>query len=146
MLSVSVWSNRKLSREVDKWKQAAATGGSVDYMSKVQEINGVKVLATEVDGQDAKGLRMVVDNLRDKIGSGIIVVGSAEGGKVSLCVGVTKDLTDRIKAGALVKEVAAVVGGGGGGRPDMAQAGGNDASKISEALDQVSGYIRDNLK
>ncbi len=126
--------NKRLAREVDKWKQAAATGGAVDYMSQVQEISGVKVLAVQLDGQDGKGLRMALDNLRDKIGSGVIILGSADGGKVALCVGVTKDLTGRIKAGDIVKQVAPIVGGGGGGRPDMAQAGGKSPEKLPEAI------------
>jgi alanyl-tRNA synthetase len=129
--------NKRLEREVKKWKQAAASGGSVDYMAQVQEVGGVKVLATEVEGQDADGLRMVLDNLRDKLGSGVIVLGSCGDDKVSLCVGVTKDLTGRIKAGDIVKRIAPIVGGGGGGRPDMAQAGGKLPEKLPEAIAQA---------
>jgi alanyl-tRNA synthetase len=137
--------NKRLAREVNKWKQAAATGASVDYMSQVQDIKGVKVLATVVDGQDAKGLRMVLDNLRDKIGSGVIVLGAGADDKVALCVGVTKDLTDRVKAGNIVKQIAPIVGGGGGGRPDMAQAGGKDPSKLPEAIAKVAEVVSDML-
>jgi len=126
--------NKRLNREVTKWKQAAATGGSVDYMSKVQEVKGVKLLAVQVEGQDANGLRMIMDKLRGQIGSGIVVLGSGEEGKVNLCVGVTKDLTSRIKAGDLVKQLAPIVGGGGGGRPDMAMAGGKLVEKLPEAM------------
>ena len=126
--------NKRLAREVEKWKQTAATGGAVDYMSQVKEVGGVKVLCTVVDGQDAQGLRMVLDNLRDKLGSGVIILGSTDGEKVSLCVGVTKDLTGRVKAGDIVKQVAPIVGGGGGGRPDMAQAGGKTPEKLPEAI------------
>jgi alanyl-tRNA synthetase len=84
---------------------------------------------------------MVLDNLRDKMGSGVLVLGSADDGKVSLCVGVTKDLTDRVKAGDIVKQVAPIVGGGGGGRPDMAQAGGKNPEKLPEAIDKAPEII-----
>lgn len=133
--------NKRLGREVQKWKQAAATGASVDYMSHVQEVKDVKVLATEVEGQDAAGLRMVLDNLRDKIGSGVVVLGAREEDKVVLCVGVTKDLMNRIKAGEIVKQLAPIVGGGGGGRPDMAQAGGKHPEKLGEALAKAAEVV-----
>ncbi len=134
--------NKRLQREVDKWKQAAATGGSVDYMSQVQEVDGVRLLAVEIAGQDAKGLRMVMDSLRDKIGSGVVVLGSGADGKASLCAGVTKDLTARIKAGDIVGRLAPVVGGGGGGRPDMAQAGGKLPDRVPEAIGQAADVVR----
>ena len=134
--------NKRLGREVDKWKQAAATGGSVDYMSKVQEIDGVRLLAAQLEGQDAKSLRAVLDNLRDRIGSGVVVLGSGEGGKVALCVGVTSDLTERIKAGDIVRQIAPIVGGGGGGRADMAQAGGKDVDKLPEAIARVPEVVK----
>ena len=134
--------NRRLGREVEKWKQAAATGASVDYLSQVQEVGGVKVLAAQVEGQDAKGLRAVLDNLRDRLGSGVIVLGAGGEGKVALCVGVSKDLTGRVKAGEIVKAIAPVVGGGGGGRPDMAQAGGKDVEKLPEALNMVPEVVQ----
>jgi len=133
--------NKRLAREVAKWKQAAATGGAVDYMSKVQDVNGVKVLAVEVEGQDADGLRLVLDKLRDQLGSGVIVLGSAVDGKASLCVGVSKDLTGKIKAGDIVKQIAPIIGGGGGGRPDMAQAGGKEVDKLTEALEKVAEVV-----
>lgn len=133
--------NKRLQREVDKWKQAAATGGAVDYMSQVEEVDGVRLLAVEIAGQDAKGLRMVMDSLRDKIGSGVVVLGSGADGKASLCVGVTKDLTARIKAGDIVGRLAPVVGGGGGGRPDMAQAGGKLPDRVPEAIGQAADVV-----
>ena len=126
--------NKKLTRDVAKWKQAAITGTSVDYLARVQEIAGIKLLATEVEDQDANGLRMLLDNLRDKLGSGVVVLGSVFEGKVMLCVGVTKDLTARIKAGDIIKQIAPIVGGGGGGKPDMAQAGGKHPEKLPEAI------------
>lgn len=138
--------NRRLQREVEKWKQAAATGAAVDYLSQVQDIGGVKVLAAEVPGQDAKGLRAVLDSLREKLASGVLVLASAEDDKVSLCVGVSKDLTGRIKAGDIVKELAPIVGGGGGGRPDMAQAGGKDVSKLPECIAKAGEVVKGLLK
>ncbi len=134
--------NKRLGREVAKWKQTAATGGAVDHMSKVVEVEGVKVLAIQIDGQDAKGLRAVLDNLRDKLGSGVVVLGSGEEGKVSLCVGVSKDLVKSVKAGDIVKQLAPIVGGGGGGRPDMAQAGGKDIKKLPEAIAKAPEIIQ----
>jgi len=125
---------KRLQREVEKWKQAAASGGGTDHLSKVQEIKGIKVLATEMPGLDAEALRMAMDALRDKLQSGVVILGSHDGEKVSLCIGVTKDLTGRIKAGDIVKKVAPLVGGGGGGRPDMAQAGGKDIAALPEAI------------
>ncbi len=133
--------NKRLEREVKRWKQAAASGESVDYMANVQEVNGVRVLATEIEGQDAADLRIVLDSLRDKLGSGVIVVGSANEGKAALCVGVTKDLTGRIKAGDIVKRLAPIVGGGGGGRPEMAQAGGKLPDKLPEAIAKVPEVV-----
>ena len=136
--------NKRLGREVAKWKQAAATGGSVDYMAKVQEVNGVRLLAAEVEGQDAAGLRMVLDNLRDKIDSGVVVLGSAGEGKALLCVGVTNDLTKKVKAGDVIKRLAPMVGGGGG-RPDMAQAGGKNPERLPEAIGKAPEVVAELL-
>ena len=105
-------------------------------------LSGVKVLASEVPGQDAAGLRTAMDTLRDKLGSGIVVLGSVDEGKVSLCVGVTKDLTRTLKAGEIVKRLAPIVGGGGGGRPDMAQAGGKIPEKLPEAIQKTADVVR----
>ncbi len=133
--------NKRLARDVAKWKQAAATGASVDYMSRVQDVKGVKVLAAEIADQDPAGLRMVLDSLRDKLRSGVVILGSVSEGKVSLCVGVTKDLTGRIKAGEIVKQIAPIVGGGGGGKPDMAQAGGKIPEKLPEAISKAPEVV-----
>lgn len=134
--------NKRLSREVDRWKQAAATGGAVDFMSRVQDVDGVKLLAVELEGQDADGLRMAMDKLRDQLGSGIVVLASRGDDKATLCVGVTKDLTNRAKAGDIVKLLAPIVGGGGGGRPDMAQAGGKQCEKIGEVIARAPDIVR----
>jgi len=104
--------NRKLSREVDKWKQAAATGGGADHMSRAVDVKGVKVLALQLDGLDAKGLRAALDQFKDKLGSGVL--GSAVDDKVALIAGVTKDLTDCVSAGEIVKQISPLVEGSGG--------------------------------
>ncbi len=120
-----------------KSKLAAAAGG--DLLSKVVEKDGVKFLAAEVEGADAKALREMVDQLKNKLGSGVILLGAkSPDGKVSLCAGVTADLVGKFKAGDIVGKAAAVVGGKGGGRPDMAMAGGTDAGKLGEALGTAS--------
>jgi alanyl-tRNA synthetase len=110
-------------------------------MSRVQDVKGVKVLATEIADQDPAGLRMVLDSLRDKLRSGVVILGSVSEGKVSLCVGVTKDLTGRIKAGEIVKQIAPIVGGGGGGKSDMAQAGGKIPEKLPEAISKAPEVV-----
>jgi alanyl-tRNA synthetase len=138
--------NKKLSREVDKWKQAAATGSGSDLMSNVREINGVKALVLHLGEMDAKSLRAVLDTCKDKIGSGIVVLGSDGGGKVSLAAGVTADLTSRISAGNIVSKLAPLVGGGGGGRADMAQAGGKDVEKLPDAMKQAVDIVAELLK
>ncbi|MDK1020099.1 MAG: DHHA1 domain-containing protein, partial [Candidatus Hydrogenedentes bacterium] len=134
--------NKRLGREVDKWKRAAATGATVDYLARVQEIDGVRLLAAEVEGQDAAGLRMLMDDLRQKLTSGVIVLGSATDGKANLCAWVSDDLNKTIKAGDIVKQLAPIVGGGGGGRPDMAMAGGKLGDKVPEAIAKVSEIVK----
>ncbi|MDX9975498.1 MAG: alanine--tRNA ligase [FCB group bacterium] len=134
--------NKRLQREVEKWKQAAATGGGQDYFSRVQDVDGVKLLAAEVDGQDAAGLRLVLDKLREKFESGVVVLGGNGEGKAALCVSVSKDLVGRIKAGDIVKQLAPIVGGGGGGRPDMAQAGGKNPENLGEAIAKAGEVVK----
>lgn len=138
--------NRKLARDVSKWKQAAATGGGNDLMSQVREINGVKALVMHLSDMDAKSLRALLDQCRDKLGSGVVVLGSDCEGKVALAAGVTKDLTGRISAGDIVSRLAPLVGGGGGGRPDMAQAGGKDVDKLPDAMKQAVDIVAELLK
>ncbi len=119
-----------------KSKLAAAAGG--DLMSKVVEKDGVKFLSAEIDGADAKALREMVDQLKNKMGSGVILLGAKSAdGKVNLCAGVTADLVGKFKAGEIVGKAATIVGGKGGGRPDMAMAGGTDAAKLGEALSSL---------
>jgi alanyl-tRNA synthetase len=134
--------NKRLQREVQKWKQLAATGESSNYSDRICEVDGLKILATEVAGQDAQGLRLLMDKLREKFASGVLVLGSAHEGKASLCVAVSKDLIGKIRAGDIVKQLAPIVGGGGGGRPDLAQAGGKDPAKLPEAIARAPEIIR----
>lgn len=138
--------NKRLQREVQKWKQTAATGSGTDYMSRVQEVDGVRVLACEVPGQDPAGLRTVLDELRTKLGSGVVILGSENEGKAALAIAVSDDLTKRVRAGDLVKRLAPMVGGGGGGRPDMAQAGGKNPEKLPEAIAQAPAVVGELLQ
>ena len=121
----------------------AGTGSGADEVGfvstanigdKVKDVKGVKVLAHRVDNLERAQLRTLVDQLRDKIGSGVVVLGSASNGNVSLIVGVTKDLDGRVQAGKVIGPVAQKVGGKGGGRPDLAEAGGKDAAALDSAL------------
>ena len=115
-------------------------------MSQVREINGVKALVMHLSDMDAKSLRALLDQCRDKLGSGVVVLGSDCEGKVALAAGVTKDLTGRISAGDIVSRLAPLVGGGGGGRPDMAQAGGKDVDKLPDAMKQAVDIVAELLK
>src|SRR5207244_12877680 len=106
-----------------------------------RQVNGVAVMAGRIDGLDADALRSVADTLRDRLGSGVVCVGSVVDGKVNLIAAVTKDLTSRFQAGRLIQEVAKAVGGGGGGRPDLAQAGGKDPAKLDAALELAYEFV-----
>ncbi|MBF1802658.1 alanine--tRNA ligase [Alloalcanivorax profundimaris] len=136
---------RELEKEVERLKQKLASGAGGDLTAEAREVGGVKVLATKVDGADAKTLRVTMDKVKDKLGSAVILLAAADGDKVALVAGVTKDLTDRVKAGDLMKHVAEQVGGKGGGRPDMAQGGGSDAAALPAALEGVHGWVQERL-
>ncbi len=139
--------SRKLDKEIQQLKGQLASGQGGDLASGAREINGVKVVATRVDGADARALRDAVDQLKSKLKSAVIVLGSVEGAdKVLLVAGVTQDQTDRIKAGDLVGSVAQQVGGRGGGRPDMAQAGGSNPAALDAALASVESWVREKLR
>ena len=127
---------KRLARDVEQLKLKAALGGggSAATDADTREVNGVKVVARRVAGLEKGALRGLSDSLRDRLGSGVVIVASEIDGKVALVVSVTKDLTGRVQAGRIVKEIAPIVGGGGGGRPDFAEAGGKDPSKIDEML------------
>ncbi|GEK48988.1 alanine--tRNA ligase [Bisbaumannia pacifica] len=139
--------NRGLEKELERLKAKLASAAGSDMLAEAREVSGVKLLAKQLEGVSGKELRGVLDQLKNKLGSGIIVLGVAdpEGGKVSLIAGVTDDLTARVKAGELVNHVAAQVGGKGGGRPDMAQAGGSDASALPGALESVPSWLEAKL-
>jgi alanyl-tRNA synthetase len=134
---------KKLQKELEqlRMKSAASTVSSAE--ERVREIHGVKVLAQRVDNLDRNQMRTLVDNLRNKLGSGVVVLGSAQDsdGKVALIVGVTKDLISRVQAGKIIKPVAEKVGGSGGGRPDMAEAGGKDPEKLDAALAEAYSAV-----
>ncbi len=137
--------NKELEKGLAAAKQALVTGETTDHSDNVQEIAGIKVLAMRIDGADAKTLRDAVDRFKDKLQNAIVVVGSVDGGKVRLAVGVTKNNTDRIRAGDLIKPVAEQVGGKGGGRPDFAQAGGTKPDALDQALGSVPGWVAEQL-
>jgi alanyl-tRNA synthetase len=125
---------KRLTRELDSARMKSASSSTADIGDKIKDVKGVKVLAHRVDNLERAQLRTLVDQLRDKIGSGVVVLGSASNGNVSLIVGVTKDLTARVQAGKVIGPVAQKVGGKGGGRPDLAEAGGKDAGALDSAL------------
>jgi len=132
---------KRLARELDQARMKSASSSTANIGEKVKEVKGVKVLAHRVDNLERAQMRTLVDQLRDKIGSGVVVLGSASDGNVALIVGVTKDLTSRVQAGKVVGAVAQKVGGKGGGRPDLAEAGGKDASQLDAALGGVYGVV-----
>ena len=137
---------RTAEKELARMKSKMASAQGDDLADQAVDVGGVMVLAAALEGADSKALRETLDKLKDKLKSAAIVLGSSEGGKVSLIAGVTADLTSTIKAGELVNHVALQVGGKGGGRPDMAQAGGTDPSKLAEALASVRGWVEQRRK
>jgi len=137
--------NKELEKELAAAKQALVTGKASDPTENVQEIDGIKVLATRMDGADAKTLRDAVDRLKDKLQSAVVVLGSVDDGKVRLAAGVTSNNTGRIRAGDLIKPVAEQVGGKGGGRPDFAQAGGTNIDALDRALQSVPAWVAEHL-
>ena len=136
---------RALEKELAKLKLKLASGQGVDLAAQAVTVKGAKVLATTVEGADAKTLRETLDQLKGRLKSAAIVLGAVNDGKVSLIAGVTADLTAKVKAGELVNFVAQQVGGKGGGRPDMAQAGGTDAAKLPSALESVKGWVAEKV-
>jgi alanyl-tRNA synthetase len=128
---------KRLTRELDQVRMKSASSSTANIGDQIKDVKGVKVLAHRVDNLERAQLRTLVDQLREKIGSGVVVLGSASNGSVSLIVGVTKDLTGRVQAGKVIGPVAQKVGGKGGGRPDLAEAGGKDAAALDSALAEV---------
>ncbi|EBO9815265.1 alanine--tRNA ligase [Salmonella enterica] len=137
---------RQLEKELQQLKDQAAAQESANLSSKAVDLNGVKLLVSELAGIEPKMLRTMVDDLKNQLGSTVIVLATVVEGKVSLIAGVSKDVTDRVKAGELIGMVAQQVGGKGGGRPDMAQAGGTDAAALPAALACVQGWVSAKLQ
>ncbi|MGB9090360.1 MAG: alanine--tRNA ligase, partial [Pseudomonas farsensis] len=133
-LSAVLERNRQLEKQLEQLQAKAASAAGDDLSSAAVEVKGAKVLAARLDGQDGKALLALVDQLKNKLGHAVILLGSEHEGKVVLVAGVTKDLSGQLKAGDLMKQAAAAVGGKGGGRPDMAQGGGVDVAALDKAL------------
>ncbi len=134
--------NRDLEKEIERLKAKLASSASNDLLSQVQDINGVKLLAVKLEGADSKSLRTTLDQLKNKLASGVIVLATVEGDKVTVIAGVTADLTSRFKAGDLVQHISTQLGGKGGGRPDMAQGGGTNVAALPQALNSVSLWLQ----
>jgi alanyl-tRNA synthetase len=134
-----------LEKELDKLKQKVASQAGSNLLSSAYEVKDTKVLSANLQGVEAKSLRSMVDDLKNQLGSGIIVLGVPADNKVSLIVGVTKDLTAKVKAGELINFIASQVGGKGGGRPDMAQAGGTEPENLDDALASVKSWLSEKL-
>lgn len=137
--------NRRMQKEIDQLNQKLANSSGSDIMSPAQQINGVTVLSTIVEGADAKSLKSVADQVRSKIEKGVFFLVAKEGDKASLVAGVTKNLTSDIKAGDLMKHVSSQLDGKGGGRPDMAMGAASDLTNLSQALESVATWVEDNL-
>ena len=133
-------------RELASLKSKLAGSLVDEALGKKKDVKGVSLVVARTDELDPEGMRQLIDNLKAKLGSGVIVLGSGKPDQIAFIAGVTKDLTGKVKAGDIVKEVAKITGGGGGGRPDLAQAGGKDASKVDEALRQVPSILEKLIK
>ena len=140
-VSLILEKSRSLEKELQQLKQKLAAQAGSDLASQAIEINGIKVLATNLEGADPKSLRDTVDQLKNKLGKAAVIVSTVVDGKVSLVAGVTKDETKQIKAGDLLKHVAEQIDGKGGGRPDMAQGGGSNADALPDALASVAQWV-----
>jgi len=138
-------SNKALEKELDQLKAKIASSAGSDLASSAKDVAGIKLLACAVDDFDPKALRETVDQLKNKLGSAVVLLISTAGGKVSIVAGVSKDLTDRVKAGELANMVATQVGGKGGGRPDMAMAGGSDVAAVPVAVESVEEWVASKL-
>jgi alanyl-tRNA synthetase len=136
---------RELEKELERLKMKLAASAGDDLLSQAVVVGSVKVLSARIDGADPKSLRDTMDQLRNKLGSSVVVLATVAEGKVSLVVGVSADLTEKVKAGELVGNLAAQVGGKGGGRADMAQAGGTDIAKLPDALASVQSFVTERI-
>jgi alanyl-tRNA synthetase len=144
-LEALVAQNRKLEKDLASLKTKLATAGSGDVLTQAIDVAGIKVLALNLDGADAKSLRDTADQFKNKLGSAVVLLAAVEDGKVSLIAGVTQDITAKVKAGDLMGYVAGQIGGKGGGRPDMAQGGGTDVAALDAALASVVPWVSDRL-
>jgi len=144
-LEALVAQQRKLEKEIAAAKSKLATAGSVDWLSQAQDVNGVKVLALNLEGADAKSLRDSVDQFKNKLGTAVVLLAAVEDDKVALVAGVTQDITAKVKAGDLMRVVAEQLGGKGGGRPDMAQGGGANVAALGSALESVVPWVKAQL-
>ncbi|MDZ7767859.1 MAG: DHHA1 domain-containing protein [Woeseiaceae bacterium] len=136
---------RDLEKQLAETRQQLMSGGAGNLDDNVTDVQGIKVVATRMDGADAKTLRDAVDRLKDKLQSAVVVLGSVDNGKVRLAAGVTKNNVGRIRAGDVIQPVAEQVGGKGGGRPDFAQAGGSNPDGLDAALASVPGWVSERL-
>ncbi|MFQ3236573.1 MAG: alanyl-tRNA synthetase [Paraglaciecola sp.] len=136
---------KSFEKEIHRLKQEIASNAGSELLSQIYELKGIKVLSSHLQGVESKSLRPMVDDIKNQIGSGIVLLAVSENEKVSLIAGVTKDLTGKVKAGELVNFVAQQVGGKGGGRPDMAQAGGTQPENLSAAMASVSAWLQSKL-
>jgi alanyl-tRNA synthetase len=137
---------KELEREVESLQGKLNADQAGDLLNQASEVAGVQLVCGRADNLDGKALRELADQVRDRMESGVLILGGAHGGKAGLLVAVTKDLTKRLQAGALIKQLAAMVGGGGGGRPDLAQAGGSKPEQLNEALAAAPGLIAEALE
>jgi alanyl-tRNA synthetase len=137
---------KELERELASTRQQLASGNTGRVAENVTEIEGIKVLASRMDGADAKTLRAAIDKYKDRLQNAVVVLASVENGKVRLAAGVTKNNLDRIRAGDVIRPVAEQVGGRGGGRPDFAEAGGSNPETLDAALDSVPGWVAEHLR
>ena len=142
-LSQLLEDNKRLEKEVQQMKSKMATSAGSDLAAKIEEVAGISVIAQKLEGVDRQSLLTMMDQLKNKLGTGVILLASVNGGEISLVAGVTKDLTGKAKAGDLMRHTAAIVGGKGGGRPDMAQGGGSDIAALDDALAAVKGWVSD---
>lgn len=132
---------RLLEKELEQMKAKLAAAKGADLVSNAVEVNGVKVLAAQLDGVEPKALRDTIDQLKNKLGNGVVVLATVSDGKIALAAGVTKELSGKVRAGDLIKELTAKLGGKGGGRPDFAQGGGSDLAALPAALESVTALV-----
>jgi alanyl-tRNA synthetase len=137
--------NKLLEKELEQLKSQLAKSAGSDLANQAVDVDGINVLAAAIEGSDGKTLRDLVDQLKDKIGNAAVVLATVQGEKVTLIAGVSKEVTNRVRAGDLVNSVAVKVGGKGGGRPDMAQAGGNNPAGLDAALQSVPEWVKQQI-